>query len=138
MDGVICDESKVKLVTNEVANPPFTTLQMLLSLANITPTETTVAADLTGSEVAVTGYARQTVTGWGTPALDGAHRAATYAGSVTFLNTGVVPSGTIYTWGFIDTATGHLVVAGRFAVPFILAAVSGTYSAVPIWRSTGS
>lgn len=138
MDGVLTDESKVKLCTNRLANPPMTTLKMLLSNSNITPDHATVAADLTVNEISVTGYSRQDVTGWGTPTLDGSNRAVATATPVTFLNTSGGDSPTVYTWGFIDTATNKLVAAGRFDLPFILPATTGSYTTTPFWRDTGA
>lgn len=138
MNGVVCDESKVKLCTNRVGNVPMTTLKMLLSEADITPDHATVAGDLTADEVSVSGYARQDVTGWGTPTLDGSFRAVAVAAAVTFLNTSGAPTGTIYTWGFIDTVANKLVMAGRFDLPFILPATTGSYTTTPFWRDTGT
>lgn len=135
MDGVVCDESKVALINARTANAPFNTLVMGLSQANITPSRTTVAGDLTPSEVSVTGYARQTVGTWGTPSLSSG-LVTVNAAPVTFNNSGGSDSGTIYCWFFFDTATNKLVAAGRFTLPFVLAA-GGSYTTTPFWRLNG-
>lgn len=137
MDGIVCDESKQKLLDQRVLAPPFNgNVYMGLSTTNITPTRTTVAGDLTPGEVSVGGYARQQLTTWGAAVLSGAVATA-LAAAVTFLNTSGGDTGTIYTWFFIDTATGKLVMAGRFSVPFVLVATIGTYTTTPFWRLNG-
>lgn len=137
MDGVVTDESKQKLLDQRVAAAPFTSnLYMGLSTTNITPTRTTVAGDLTPGEVSASGYARQQLTSWAAATLSGAVATA-LAAAVTFLNTGGSDTGTIYTWFFIDTATGKLVMAGRFSVPFVLVATTGSYTTTPFWRLNG-
>lgn len=135
--GVIVDEIKILLLDQRVNVPPFDTAEFGLSEANITPDHATVAADLTTDEVTVTGYARQAVSGWGTPTLDGSFVANVTAAPVTFLNTSGGDSGTIYCWFVIDSVTGLLIMAGRFSVPFVLVATSGTYTTTPYAKLTG-
>ena len=137
MAGTMADESKNKLLLNRLSNPPFTTLEMGLSEANITPDHATVASDLTTNEVSVAGYARQAISGWSAPALTPDFKSRSNASPVTFVNTGGVDSGTIYCWFWIDTATGNIVEAGRYALPFVLVATVGTYTTTPYDLLTG-
>ena len=135
--GVIVDEIKIMLLDQRTANPPFDTAEMGLSEANITPDHATIAADLTADEVTVTGYARQALTGWTTPTLDGSFIANTTAAPVTFLNTSGGDSGTIYCWFIIDSVSGLLIMAGRFSTPFVVVATSGAYTTTPYAKLTG-
>jgi len=137
MAGTMADECKADMLDERLANPPFTTLEMGLSHANITPDHATVAADLTAAEVSVAGYARQTLSGWTAAALQPDFKALSQATPVTFLNTSGGDSGTVYTWFWIDTSSGHLVEAGRFALPFVLVATTGSYTTTPYDTLTG-
>lgn len=138
MNGVIADESKILLLEVTLAATPFnsTNAKMGLSTTNITPDGATVLADLTAGELAVAGYARQTLTGWATPTLTSDFHAYSEATAVTFLNTSGAPTGTIYTWFFVDTGNGKLICSGRFGTPFILPATTGTYTVKPFMQGT--
>jgi hypothetical protein len=135
--GVTCDESKVLLLTQLLASGPWAFAQMLLSEADITPDRSTVAADLTADEVSVGGYARQAVTSFDGPTLDGSGFAFSQADVVTFLNTSGGDSGTIFTWGIIDSSNGKLIEAGRWDTPFVLVATSGNFPTRPTVRLRG-
>jgi len=53
---------------------------------------------------------------------------------VTFLNTSGGDTSVIYCWFIIDQTSGKLLSAGRFATPFVLVAISGSYPTTPFAR----
>lgn len=134
MDGVTPNEGKIPQLTQLLAATVWSNAKIGLSEADITPDADTVAADLTVDEVSVSGYSRQSLTGWSTPAIDGSDRAVSEADDVTFLNTSGGDSGIIYTWFFIDNTFGTLLEAGRFSTPFVLIASTGSYTTTPFVR----
>lgn len=135
MLGVVSDDSKNKMLDNELSSPPFTSLTMGLFTNDYTPTHASHIGDLT--ELAVAGYVQQTVTGWSAAALSGDFHAVASAGAVTFLNTSGSDSPTIYGWFYYDTTANKLVCAGRFDLPFVLPATVGTVTLTPFFRKTG-
>lgn len=135
--GVTCDESKNALLAALVASGPWTDAYMMLSEADITPDRETVLADLDVDEVTVSGYARQPITGLGTPAIVTPGVSRVIADPCTFINTSGGDSGTIYTWGIVDDTTGHLIEAGRWDTPFVLEATIGEFVTTPTVRLSG-
>jgi hypothetical protein len=137
VDGTLTDESKVKLLSNELVNPPWTTASMVLSTYNAAIDHTTTAAALLAGELTVSGYTRQPLYGWSTPTLDSTFRAVAQANAVTFANSSGAPTPTVYSWAFLDTASNKLIVAGLFDLPFSIPAGGGTFVTVPFARTTG-
>lgn len=103
---------------------------MMLSTVNITPDHTTVLSDLAVGEVAVAGYARQSLGAWGAATIAAGIATAVGAG-LTFGNTGVTDSPVIYTWGIVSGDTTRLIMAGRWATPFVLSALTGSFPTNP-------
>jgi hypothetical protein len=136
MNGVILDDSKVKLATNQVANAPFTTLQMGLFTTLTALTHATLTATIIADELSVSGYSRQTVSGWGTPTITADFHAITYASTVTFNNSSGSSSALITGWFLYDTAASKIVAAGLFDNPFVILAGS-SYITTPFWQLTG-
>ena len=135
MIGVISDDSKVKMLEGQLANFPFNTVSMGLFTNIITPTHLTHLSDLT--ELAVTGYARQPVTSWGTPTLSPDNHAVSSAPAVIFHNTGVADSPLIRGWFYVDTSSNTLLAAATFEAPFTLVATTGVITITPFFRLTG-
>jgi len=90
--------------------------------------EGTVLADLT--EVAVSGYARQTTAAWVNPVTLGNGRGSTIANQVVFANTSgaaVVAKGFFY----VSATTGAFLGGDNFAAPLTIPATIGTLSIYP-------
>lgn len=136
MSSPLSDESKILILAERLTNPPYDTLRMGLSTTNITPDHATSLATLTAGELAVTGYARQDVTGWATPILNGTFHAYSEADPVTFDNSSGSPTGTVYTWFFVDYTLNKLVRSGRFSAPFLISA-GGSITFIPFEQETG-
>lgn len=136
MNAVVFDDSKQKLVTNQLANPPFTTLKMGLFTTLAAITHATTTATVLANEAAFTGYARQDVSGWGTPALTPDFHEVSFANAVTFNNSGGSPSALITGWFLYDTAAAKVVAAGLFDNPFVVTA-GGSYITTPFWQIIG-
>ena len=133
MIGVVADESKLKMLDNELANPPFTTLKMGLYTNTLTPDHATVIGDLT--EPIHGGYAQQDVTGWGSATLTGDFHALAVATNVVFSNTTGSDSATIKGWFYRDTVANKLVAAATFDTPFVIPA-GGSVTLTPKFRKT--
>lgn len=84
--------------------------------ANITPSASTVAADVVSSnECSFTGYARVTPT-WGTPAMDTPGGVATMTASgCTFTRSSTGTTENAYGWFLLDNTSGKLLAAERFS-----------------------
>lgn len=136
MDGVLLDEGKVLDLTDMVANPPWVGAKMGLSTYSGTIDHATLGSSLTSGEITTAGYARQSLTGWGTPTLDSLFRAVVFAAPVTFANTSGGATPTIVSWFFIDPTSGDVLMAGTFTSFFTIAA-GDTFTTVPFLRETG-
>lgn len=138
MLGVIFDQSKVALLTQLLAGGPFagSNCKMMLfdTLTSLDHADT--LSTLTAHEAAFTGYARQTVSGWGTPALMADFHARAQAATVTFSNSGGSPSSTITGWALVDDGAGKVMQAGLYDTPFAIGA-SEDYLTTPFWTLTG-
>lgn len=128
--GKTCDECKQQLLDQSLAAPPWTSAKMLLSMANLTPTRATILSDLAVDEVAVAGYARQTLGAWGAATISGGI-ATSVGSSVTFTNSSGADTGVIYCWGVVSGDTTRLIQAGRFSTPFVLSSGGGTFPTTP-------
>lgn len=133
-DGVTLIESEIEQLAGLLASGPWSGAKMGLCTSNFTPAPTDVLATFTAGEPTVSGYARQNLTGWSTPTLDGSNRAVSEADLVTFLNMDSIPTGTIYVWFFVDSGGTLALMGGRFAIPFVLPATTGSYPTTPFAR----
>jgi hypothetical protein len=136
MNGVLLDVSKQKLLSNQLANSPFTTMTMGLFTTLTAISHATLTATIIADELVVTGYARQPVSAWGAPALTADFHEISFAGTVTFNNTSGSPSSLVTGWFLYDTAANQIVAAGLFNNPFIIGA-GGSYVTTPFWQLIG-
>lgn len=118
--GALADVIKTLVLDTRLGSTPWNGINMGLSEANITPDHATVLTDLTVNECSFTGYSRQSATGWAASVLTADFHAYSEGDPMTFANSGVGSSGTIYCWFHVHTGSGALVRSGRFAAPFTL------------------
>jgi hypothetical protein len=131
MDGIILNESKVALLETSLVGVPWSRAVMGLSTTPGPFTTRTGGSSLLAGEITVAGYSRQSLTGWGTPAIDATDVCTSQAAPLTFLNTGPSDSPAIYSWFVVDSGTGLVIEAGAYDVPFVLAAGVGSYTTTP-------
>jgi hypothetical protein len=138
MNGVLFDQSKIELLTEQLAGTLFagSNVQMALFYGITSLDHTDTYAGLVANEASFTGYARQTVTGWGTPTLTADFHARSQALTVTFSNTGGSDSSSITAWALIDTGSNKLIQGGLYDVPFVIPA-GQDYLTTPFWTRTG-
>lgn len=134
--GPLSDESKILILTEKLANPPYDNMQMGLSELNVTPDHATTLAALVADEFAYVGYARQVVTGWITPVLTPDFHSYSEADPVDFTKAAGSDSPMAYTWFWVDVANTKLVRCGRFTVPFVIPA-GATITFIPFEQLTG-
>jgi hypothetical protein len=133
MEGVFCDDYKGTLLDNMLTQAPFTSPMVMGLFTTINSVDHTfVLGSLGGNELAVAGYARQTLAGWSAASLNGSFQAVTQAADVTFNNTSGSATGLITGWFYYDPATNLIVMVGLFANPFVIGAGS-TYTTTPFW-----
>ena len=138
MNAVTFDESKIALLTQQLAAGPFagSNCKMMLFDTLTALAHTDTLSTLSAHELAFSGYARQTVTGWGTPTLTSDKHARSQAGTVTFSNTSGSPSNTITGWALVDTAASKVIHAGLYDTPFVIGD-GEDYLTTPFYLLTG-
>jgi hypothetical protein len=138
MNGVLFDESKVELLTEQLAGTMFlgTNVKMALFYTITSLDHSDTYAGLVANEASFTGYVRQDVTGWGVPTLTIDFHARSQANTVTFSNSGGADSPLITAWALIDTGANKLIQGGLYDVPFSIPA-GQDYLTTPFWTRTG-
>lgn len=120
------DEGLIFLLQQIVLN----NVKLHIFVNNITPTKTTVLANLT--EASWTGYASQTLTSgsWISLGVNSNVGTLVYP-TCTFVNTGGTPQNA-YGFYITDNAVTKLLAVGLFdSAPITLPATTGTYSFIP-------
>lgn len=115
----------LKIATGQI---PVETIKVGLYSNSVVWTKDTVLADLT--ELAQSGYARQTTGAWSIPAPNAGGDGVTTAAAVTFNNNSgaaVTATGFFY----VTTTTGVFLGGDAFAAPLTIPATVGTLSVNP-------
>lgn len=118
----------LKIITGQIA---VETVKMGLYTNTVAWSRATVFTDLT--EVAASGYARQTTSAWQPPTLDASGNGDTTAGQVSFANTSgasVVVKGFFYLTG----TTGVFLGGDAFAADLTIPPTIGTLSIFPEFK----
>lgn len=136
MKGVAMDESKAKLLLEQVTNPPFSaggaTMGLLQGISAVNRADST--ATVLAFESTFSGYARQTLANPTTPLLTGGV-ARTNFDLVVFTNLTGVPQ-TIDGFFYFDTSAGVLLLAGLYDTPVVIAP-GDTFPTRPFWSRNG-
>ncbi len=129
---MLVDSGRSDLLKVVVGGVAVDTYNMGLFTNNHTIVEGTVLTDLT--EVSVSGYARQALTGFGGPTGPVGGVWTSTAGNVTFTNSSGSPV-TIYGWFYVGNARAVFYGGGNFGTALTLPA-GGTLVFSPAWNDT--
>jgi len=136
MAAVWNNESKPQTMDAIVAGSRFTNAKMMLlggAIASISQGDS--YATLAAFEVAFTGYARQSVSGW-SPASLSANKGTTVSATLAFTNSGGSASPTIKGWALVDDTNSKIIVADLYTTPFTIAAGTA-YATAAVLTYTG-
>jgi hypothetical protein len=111
-------------------------LEWGLFTTNLTLTQSTADATITGAEATWTGYSRQTISGWPTPVTVAGAAQSAPSGLITFTN-GTGGSVTFYGWFVWDPAAGHWVAALNTGLITIPAGASFSFATAITDMNTG-
>lgn len=135
MGSVWNDESKLEALAAILASSRVTNAKLMLFKTLTSIDDTTTYSTFASNEVTSSGYARQTASGWSSPAMSG-HRAVSIASVVTFNAPSGSPSDTITGWALVDDSNSKIIVADLYATPFAIPA-GDVYRTSPVLTFRG-